>query len=78
VGRYKLYSKLDDAPKIEDLVKKFFQYNYGSCVIVSATLQDNTWSVKVNVTVFGNQSSKTLTIDSKTGKIISVNESPES
>jgi len=54
-----------------DITKKFFQYNYSACRIESTTLQNNTWSVQVSVTLFAQHSSKILTIDSKTGRIIS-------
>ena len=67
----KLFSKYSDADKVVDITKKFFKYNYSACRIDGTTLQNNTWSVKVSVTLFGQHSSKTLVIDSKTGKIIS-------
>jgi len=70
-GEGELFSKYSDAGKVENIAKEFFEYNYSACRIESAILQNNTWSVKVTVTLFGQHSSKTLTIDSKTGNIIS-------
>ncbi len=69
-GEDELFSKQNDAGKVKDITRKFFQYNYSSVNIESATLQNNTWSVKVLVTLFGIPSSKILAIDSKTGKIV--------
>ena len=70
-GEDELFSKQNDVDKIKDLTRKFFQYNYSACRVESAILQNNTWSVKVLVTLFCQHSNKTLAIDSKTGKIIS-------
>lgn len=70
-GDDELFSKQNDGDKVKDLARKFFQYNYSACHIESATLQNNTWSVKVLVTLFCQHSNKTLAIDSKTGRIIS-------
>jgi hypothetical protein len=53
------------------MATKFFQYNYSDCNIVNTALQNNTWYVKANVTLFGKQSSKMLVIDAKTGRIVS-------
>ena len=69
-GEGELFSKQTDASKVKDIARKFFQYNYSACSIESATLQNNTWSVKALVTLFGQHSDKTLVIDSKTGRII--------
>jgi len=66
-----LFSKQIDAGKVNDIARKFFLYNYSACRIESTTLQKNTWSVKVLVSLFGQNSDKTLLIDSKTGRIIS-------
>ena len=60
-----------DADRIEDIARKFFQQNYSACSIESTAFQNNTWYVKVAVTLFGQNYSRTLTIDPKTGRIIS-------
>ena len=68
-----MFSNPEDGPKIEDMARKFFQFNYSSCNIKSATLQNKKWYVEGTVILFGIESSKKLVIDSKTGKIISCN-----
>jgi hypothetical protein len=65
-----LFSKPSDILRIEQIARKSFQYNYSSYFIENTTLQNNTWIVKGTVTLFTKQSSKTLVIDAKTGKII--------
>gem|GEM_PF-3309264 len=59
-----------DSGEIEQIAIRFFQQNYSSFNIVSTTLEDNVWSVKVFVSLFGNQSIKTLTVNSKTGDLL--------
>lgn len=60
-----------DADNVADIAKRFFLQNYTYVDIVNKTLQDDIWIVKVFVTSFGQQSSRMLSIDSETGKIIS-------
>src|SRR6267143_2431502 len=60
-----------DSDKAGVIAKEFFQFNYSTFNIENTTLQNGTWLVKGNVTTFGKQSSRILTIDSKTGSIIS-------
>ncbi|TLX80396.1 MAG: hypothetical protein E6L00_07660 [Thaumarchaeota archaeon] len=61
-----------DSDKAVVIAIEFFQFNYSTFNIESTTLQNNTWFVKGTVTLFGKQSSRILTIDSKTGKIVDV------
>ncbi len=59
-----------DSDKINHIVTQFFQQNYSSFNIVSTTLENDAWYVKGFVTLFGQQLSRILTIDCKTGKIL--------
>ena len=60
-----------DANKIDDIARKFFLPNYTMVDIVNKTLRDEIWFVKVFVTSFGKQSNRMLSIESKTGRIVS-------
>jgi len=60
-----------DADKIDDIARKFFQLNYTMVDIVNKTFREDVWFVKVLVSSFGKQSSRMLSIESKTGRIIS-------
>ena len=60
-----------DADKVDDIARKFFQLNYTMVDIVNKTLREDVWFVKVFVTSFGKQSNRMLSIESKTGRIIS-------
>ncbi len=73
-----MFSKESASTEIEEIARKFFQFNFTSCNIVKATLEDNRWYVKASVTLYEKQSSRTLVIDSKTGRIISSKRNLES
>ena len=60
-----------DADKVDDIARKFFQLNYTMVDIVNKTLREDVWFVKVFVSSFGKQSNRMLSIESKTGRIIS-------
>ena len=60
-----------DADKVDDIAIKFFKQSYSYVDIVNKILRDDIWFVKVFVSSFGQQSSRTISIESKTGKIIS-------
>ena len=60
-----------DADKVDDIALKFFKQSYSSVDIMNKTLRDDIWFVKVFVSSFGKQSNRILSIESKTGKIIS-------
>jgi len=53
------------------IAREFFKQGFHPFEIVNTVLQNDTWLVRGNVTIFGKQSSRILTIDSKTGSIIS-------
>ena len=59
-----------DTFEVDNITRKFFLVNYGSVEIVNKILRDDIWVVKVLVTSFGKESSRTLSIESKTGRII--------
>jgi len=60
-----------DADKVDDIARQFFQLNYTMVDIVNKTLRDDIWFVKALVTSFGKESSRMLSIESETGRIIS-------
>ena len=60
-----------DADKVDDIARQFFQLNYTMVDIVNKALRDDIWFVKVLVTSFGKESSRMLSIESETGRIIS-------
>ena len=60
-----------DSDKVDDIALKFFKQSYSSVDIINKTLRDDIWFVKVFVSSFGKQSNRMLSIESKTGKIIS-------
>ena len=60
-----------DAGNVDDLAKRFFLQNYTYVDIVSKILRNDIWYIEVSLTSFGQKSTRTLSIDSKTGKIIS-------
>jgi hypothetical protein len=59
-----------DADEAVDIAKKFIQLNSSFVDIVNKTLRGEIWCVKVFLTSFGQQSSRMLLIESKTGRII--------
>ena len=60
-----------DADKVDMIANKFFEQSYSYFNIVSKILRDDIWLVKVLLISFGQQSSRMLSIESKTGRIIS-------
>ena len=60
-----------DADKVDDIALKFFKQSYSSVDIMNKTLKNDVWTVKVFVSSFNVQSSRILSIESKTGRIIS-------
>ena len=60
-----------DTDQVEKITSKFFEQSYTYFNIVSKILRDNIWTVKVAVNSFGKQSSRVLSIDCETGRIIS-------
>ena len=64
-------TKVIDSDKVDDIALKFFKQSYSSVDITNKTLRDDIWFVKVFVSSFGKQSNRILSIESKTGKIIS-------
>jgi hypothetical protein len=53
------------------IAREFFKQNFAHFDIAETVLQNGTWLVKGRVTSFGIQSNRLLTIDSKTGGIVS-------
>jgi len=53
------------------IAREFFKQSFYPFEVVDTVLQDSTWLVRGLVTLFGVQSDRMLTIDSKTGRIIS-------
>jgi hypothetical protein len=60
-----------EADKVEKIANKFFEQNYCYFNIVSKILRDDIWIVEVVLTSFGQQSSRSLSIESKTDRIVS-------
>jgi hypothetical protein len=60
-----------DSNEVEVITRNFFAVNFTSVEILDKTLQDEIWFVKVLLTSFGAKSDKTLSIESKTGRVIS-------
>jgi hypothetical protein len=60
-----------DADEAVAIAKKFIQLNFSFVDIINKTLRGEIWFVKVFLTSFGQQSSRMLLIESKTGRIIS-------
>jgi len=61
-----------DSDKAVVIAREFFKQSFAPFEIVNTVLQNGTWFVKGTVTSFGKQSSRILTIDAKTGKIVDV------
>ena len=61
-----------DSDKAVVIAREFFKQGFAPFEIVNTVHQNGTWLVKGHVTSFGKQSSRILTIDSKTGKIVDV------
>ena len=59
-----------DSDKAVVIAREFFKQGFAPFELVNTVLQNGTWLVKGNVTSFGKQSSRILTIDSETGRII--------
>jgi len=53
------------------ITRKFFQLNYSSVDITDKVLREDIWFVKASLSLFGQHSSRTLSIESRTGRIIS-------
>jgi hypothetical protein len=70
-GWGKLLSESIDADKAGDIATKFFKQSYSSVDVMEKTLKNDVWTVKVFVSSFNQQSSRTLSIESRTGRIIS-------
>ncbi|HYL67341.1 MAG TPA: hypothetical protein VEU72_09375 [Nitrosopumilaceae archaeon] len=66
-----MLSESIDADKVSDIATKFFRQSYSSIEIMDKTLKNEIWVVKVFVSSFNQQSHRTLSIESKTGRIIS-------
>jgi len=60
-----------DADEVNVITEKFFRQNYSSVDIVNKILKNDIWIVKVFVSSFGQQSNRILSIESRTGRIIS-------
>ena len=59
------------ADKAMDIAKEFFKHGFTPFEIKNTVLQNGTWRVKGLVHIYGIQSERILTIDSKTGNIVS-------
>ena len=70
-GWGKLLSESVDADKVDDIAIKFFKQNHSSVAVMNKALKNDVWTVKVFVSSFNVQSSRILSIESKTGRIIS-------
>jgi len=60
-----------DADRAVVIARKFFAQSFDIFELSDVFLQDTNWSVKGFVTLFGVKSNRIVTINSKTGKIIS-------
>jgi len=66
-----LLSESIDADKAVVIAREFFKHSFAPFDIVNTDLQDDIWFVKGHVLLFGVTSNRILTINSKTGRIIS-------
>jgi len=69
-GWVKLFMIDIDGFEVDRITRKFFQLHYNSVDIVSKILQDDIWIVKVFLFSFGQNLSRVLSIESKTGRIL--------
>jgi len=60
-----------DANVVDNIAKNFFQQSCSRINVTDKSLQEGVWFVTVLVSSFGKESSKTLVIESKTGRVIS-------
>jgi hypothetical protein len=63
------FKNIDDS-KVDEIATKFFQQNYSSIDIQDKILKNDIWIVKALVSSFGQQSIRTLSIETKYGRII--------
>ena len=68
----KLIQEVIDANVVDNIAKNFFQQSCSRINVTNKSLLEGVWFVKVLVISFGKESSKTLAIESKTGRVISV------
>ncbi|HEV2193224.1 MAG TPA: hypothetical protein VGR54_06370 [Nitrosopumilaceae archaeon] len=60
-----------DADKATVIARKFFAQSFDNFELGNVFLQGDDWVVKGLVTLFGLTSNRILTVDSKTGNIVS-------
>jgi len=59
------------ANKAINIAVEFFKHSFAPFDIEDTVLQNDTWLVKGHVNIYGMKSDRILTIDSKTGNIVS-------
>ena len=73
---HSLMAQVMDSNKAKEITRNFLSQNYSVIDVRNPTLEDHTWMVEADVTLFSTHQIKRVVINAETGRILSCESRP--